>query len=427
MVDLFVSDFDHHSEEFLTDRLTAWSRLRRTPVARSSRYGGFWVVSGYDEVNRVSRDERVFTSEFGEHGGVLCQGIAGIPRPPGIPVIGIAEAPPRLHQELRRLLGAYLLPDAVRAMQPLAEVLTTRFIDEKIESGSMDLVLDLANPVPAILTLHLIGLPTDQWRHYADLFHATIAHKSGTPAYDAAMAQVPEMMESLFSEVRQRRSAPRDDLLTALVQLPGDDGRPLGDDDVRAVLWNLVGGGLDTTTSLTSLSLFHLGTHPEFRGRLIEHRELLPTATEEFLRYFSINETLTRTVTENVELGGCQLSPGDRVLISWLSANHDESHFDRAADVVLDRAPNPHLAFGVGAHRCIGMHMARSVFQVMMDAILDRLPDYEIDVASTQFYEGNPTLAGVVSMPATFTPGLRVGGVGAPSLTSAAGRRAQSR
>ena len=198
VADLFVSDFDHHSGGFLTrpahglEPVAPHAGGPLEPVRR---------LLGRERLRRGqsgSRDERVFTSEFGEHGGVLCQGIAGIPRPPGIPVIRDRRGPARVCTRLRRLLGAYLLPDAVRAMRPLAEVLTTRFIDEKIESGSMDLVHDLTNPVPAILTLHLIGLPTDQWRHYADLFHATIAHKPGTPAYDAAMAQVPAMMESLL-------------------------------------------------------------------------------------------------------------------------------------------------------------------------------------------------------------------------------------
>ncbi len=405
----FVVDFDHHSGDYLDDKLTAWHGLRATPVARSERYGGFWVVSGYDEVNRVSRDERVFTSEFGERAGLVCQGIAGIPRPRGIPPVGIAEAPPRLHQELRRVLLPYLLPDAMRTMRPFAETLTKWFVDEKIESGGMDFVDDLTNPVPAILTLRLIGLPTDRWRHYAAVFHAMIAHQPGTAAYDAAVALVPAMMESLFEEVRQRRSEPRQDLLTALVQLRDDEGQPLADNDIQAVLWNLIGGGLDTTTSLTSLSLFHLGTHPGLRAQLLAHRDWLPTATEEFLRYYSISETLTRTVTEDVDLGGRHLSRGDVVLISWLSANHDQTRFARAGDVVLDRTPNPHLAFGVGTHRCVGMHMARMVYQVMLNEILDRLPDYEVDVASTRFYEGNPLLAGVVTLPATFSPGARVG------------------
>jgi cytochrome P450 len=404
-----VVDFDHHSKDFLADRLAGWQQLRRTPVAYSERHGGFWVVSGYDEVAQVSRDEATFTSEYGERDGVMCKGIAGVPRARGIPPAGIAEADSALHQALRRVLNPFLLPAAVEELRSLVEELTTWFIDQRIETGRMDLVADLTNPVPAVVTMKLMGLPCEQWEHYAELFHATVAHRPSSDEYARAIARVPEMMASLFEEVRARRAEPRDDMLTALVSLTDGAGDPIGDEVVSAILWNLVGGGLDTTTSLTSLSLHHLATHPDLRDRLVEQRELLPTATEEFLRYFSVNETLTRTVSKDTELGGQPMCPGDVVLLSWLSANHDETVFDRAGEVVPDRSPNRHLAFGIGPHRCIGMHIARSVFQIMVSAVLDRLPDFDVDPVGTRFYAGNPMMAGAVSMPVTFTPGPRTG------------------
>jgi cytochrome P450 len=409
MSDRLVVDVDHHSSEFLDDRLEAWRRLRTTPVAYSPRHGGFWVVSGYEEVAAVSRDEATFSSQYGERDGTRCQGIAGVPRAAGIPPAGIAEAEPGLHQALRRVLNPFLLPPAVEALKPLVEALTTWFLDQKIETGSMDLVSELTNPVPAVLTMKLMGLPCDQWQHYADLFHATVAHRPGSEEYRRAVGRVPEMMATLQQEVTERRRRPRDDMLSALVAITDPDGCPIGDDSVSAILWNLVGGGLDTTTSLTSLSLHHLATRPDLRRQLVERPPLLASATEEFLRYFSVNETLTRTVVRPTELGGQRIEPGEVVLISWLSANHDESEFDCPDQVVLDRAPNRHLAFGVGPHRCIGMHVARAAFQVMVSAVLDRIPDYELVPGGTRFYEGNPMMAGAVSMPVTFPPGPRVG------------------
>ena len=102
--------------------------------------------------------------------------------------------------------------------------------------------------------------------------------------------------------------------------------RPLADEEIGNIMFNLVGGGLDTTTSLTSWGLHHLGTHPEQRRRLIDDPALLPSAIEEFLRYFSVNESLTRTATRDVDLCGRHIGRGDRVLISWVSANHDPGH-----------------------------------------------------------------------------------------------------
>jgi cytochrome P450 len=409
MGEQLVVDFDHHSDDYLDHRLEAWQRLRKTPVAYSGEHGGFWVVSGYDEVAQVSRDDATFTSEYGVRDGVQCQGITGVPRARGIPPAGIAEAEAAVHQGLRRVLNPFLLPPAVEAMRPFVQDLTTWFIDQKIESGRMDLVMDLANPVPAVLTLKLMGLPCDQWEHYAELFHGTVAFRPGSDEHNRAISRVPEMMATLMEELQARRSAPRDDMMSALLTVRDAEGRPLSDDVISSVLWNLVGGGLDTTTSLTSLSLYHLATHHELRARLIDHPELLPTATEEFLRFFSVNETLTRTVTKDTELAGQRMGPGEIVMISWLSANHDETVFEHPDQVVLERSPNRHLAFGVGPHRCIGMHLARSVYQVLVSAVLERMPDYEVDPGSTHFYEGNPLMAGAANMPLLFTPGPRTG------------------
>jgi cytochrome P450 len=289
------------------------------------------------------------------------------------------------------------------------EATATWFLDQHIERGSIDLVLDLTNPVPAVLTMELIGLPHDGWQRYAELFHGTVAYRRGSPEYQRSVANLPPMMDELRDVLAARRQHPTGDLLTALVAAELDDGRRLTDDELVAVLWNLIGGGLDTTTSLTALTLYHLDEHPDLRTRLAEEPDLLGTATEEFLRYFSVNETLTRTVTRDAELGGQRLGRGDHLMLSWLSANRDERAFDRPDDVVLDRAPNPHLAFGLGAHRCVGMHMARTMFQVLAREVLDRIPDYRVDRAATQFYDGNPELNGAVRMPATFTPGERTG------------------
>lgn len=405
-----VVDFDHHDPEFHDDRVGRWSELRAAcPVAWNPSHGGFWAVAGYDEVTRVSRDSDVFSSKFepGAAGGVDYLGVSGVPRPRGVPPAGIAEVEGPTHVALRRAMNPFLLPAAVSRLEPLAAEAARWFLDERIGLGEMDLVADYASPVPAIVTMAIVGLPLDDWPSYAELFHASIAHRPRDPEHRRAMARVPAMLEQLRAEADRRRREPCEDLLTALVQLEVDGVR-LDDDAIGSVLWNLVGGGLDTTTSLTSLSLLHLAEHPDQRRRLVDDPSLLPSATEEFLRYFSVNETLSRTVATPTDLGGQRLEPGDRVLFSWLSANRDASRFERPDDVVLDRTPNPHVAFGVGAHRCIGMHVARMTFQALIREALSRLGDYEV-IPPVAHYAGNPTLNGLVRLPVRFTAGERLG------------------
>ncbi|HEU5082022.1 MAG TPA: cytochrome P450 [Acidimicrobiales bacterium] len=405
-----TADFDHHDPAFHADRHRGWAELReRCPVAWNPNHGGFWAVAGYDEVNQVSRDSETFSSRFepGAADGIDYVGISGIPRARGIPPAGIAEVEGPDHAALRRAMNPFLLPRAVAEHEALVRDAARWFLDERIEAGAIDLVDDYASPVPALLTMAIIGLPLDDWRAYSELFHATVARHPKDPRHQEAIARVPDMLARLRAEADRRRREPTDDLLSSLVQVERD-GRPLDDEALTAVLWNLVGGGLDTTASLTALSLLHLAEHPEQRQRLVDEPDLLPVATEELLRFFSVNESLSRTVACDTVLGGVPLAAGDRVLLSWLSANRDAAVFSDPDEVVLDRAPNPHLAFGVGPHRCIGMHVARSAFQILLREVLDRIPDYEV-AGPVEHYAGNPTLNGLVSLRATFTPGPRLG------------------
>ena len=403
-------DFDHHSEEFFDRRHQQWAELRHCPVAHNSRYGGFWVVSGYDEVAAVSRDGATFSSKYVEGGedGLEYIGIMGIPRLVGVPPALIAEVEGPTHAALRRLLNPFMLPSAVTAELPFMEQCAAWFMDQAIERGSMDMVGDFTSPIPAVLTMKMVGLPPESWRDYADVFHAVAAFGASDQELADAQALMGRMIEELLATAAERRRQPRHDILSRLVELEVDGGRHLGDDELIGVLWNLIGGGLDTTTSLTSLTLHHLEGHPELRRRLFEDPDLLGTATEEYLRYTTVNEYLTRTITRDVELCRQQLRRGDFLMLSWLSANFDEQVFEQPGEVVLDRSPNPHLAFGVGPHRCIGMHLARALFGVMMRQVLGRMPDYRVDRRATRFYRGGE-LAGVVTMPVTFTPGTSIG------------------
>jgi cytochrome P450 len=405
-------DFDQFSEEFDNNRHEEWAKMRaRCPVAHNPNYGGFWVVSGYDEVVTVSRDGTTYSSKYEENSpdGIEYIGIMGVPRMEGVPSAKIAEAEGPTHVALRRLLNPFMLPSAVAEYRPFAEQCATWLLDQKIAEGEMDMVADFTNPVPAILTMKMIGLPGESWPYYGEVFHAINAYEPDSEGYNGALAKMGDMMAELLRVAEERRSDPREDILSKLVALELEDGRRLDEEELVGVLWNLIGGGLDTTTSLTTLSLFHLDAHHDLRQRLIDEPALMAPATEEFLRFTSVNETLSRTVTKDVELGGQKLSRGDFLVLSWLSANFDEKVFERSDEVVLDRSPNPHMAFGVGPHRCIGMHIARSLFEVMMHEVLTRIPDYVVDREATSFYKGNPELTGVVTMPVTFTPGQPLG------------------
>lgn len=403
--------FDHHLAAFHENRVAEWAELRKCPVAFNPSFGGFWAVSGYEEVSEACRDSLTYSSRYArrDSDGVDYRGIAGVPRPGNTPALGIAEVEGPVHLALRRALGPFFAPTAVAEREPAMASLATSLLDERIEQGEIDLVADLTSPLPAMTTLDVVGLPRANWHRYAELFTGFTAHGPGSPEHRAAMAAVPVVMEELAEATRSRRAEPSEDLLSALVTMRLDDGRALTDDEVTSVVWNLVGGGVDTTSSLTSLTLLHLSDHPEDRRRLIDDPSLLPVAVEEFLRAFPVNESLSRTVTRDATLGGQQLRRGDHVLFSLLAANRDPRIFPSPDTVDLTRDPNPHLGFGVGPHRCLGMHLARSMFGVLLREVLTRIPDYRVDPGGVSYFGPNPSLHGLTRLRATFTPGRRAG------------------
>jgi cytochrome P450 len=406
-----IVDFDHHSDEFNLNQRTINAEVRqKCPVAWNENYGGFWFLSSYDAVSRTARDDDTFSHKYEPNAadGVNYQGEMGVPRPEGQPALGIGEVDGPYHLALRHALAPFFSPGAVEKMQPFMEQQSHEFLDQRIGNGHMDLVLDYASPVPAILTMKLMGLPCDNWRLYANLFHSVMAVPQDSPEYINAIAEVPAMMQGVLDFAATRRAEARDDLTSFLIQFEFD-GQRLTDEQLLNILWNLIAGGVDTTTSQTALTLLHLGTHPELRQQLIDHPELYRTATDEFLRYFSVNQQLSRTVTRDVTVGGQHLRRNDRVVISWLAANHDEQEFERPDEIVLDRTPNRHLAFGLGPHRCIGSHLARLMSEVMVRAVLDRIPDYQVHLDGVYQYRGNPSMTGLGKLPVTFTPGVKRG------------------
>ncbi|HYB81776.1 MAG TPA: cytochrome P450 [Mycobacterium sp.] len=403
-----TADLDLYDPDVSARRLEEWATLRaQCPVAYNPQHGGYWMLSRYDDIVKVSRDPKTFSSRYtdGPVDGIEYIGILGIPPPPRALGIGVHEVAEELHVPLRRAMNPYFSQSVAESLRPTIARYVGWFLDERIESGRIDAVRELAGPVAALLTMEIVGLPLSEWRYYVEVFQNSRTYSVDSPEAAALAELMTGMATTLIEQLESRRTEPQNDLLTGFVQFRKPDGQALTEAELLGQVWFVITGGLDTTTSVIANSLEYLAHHPEQRRSLIENPELMPKATEEFLRVFPVNETLTRTVTRDVELAGQQLHRGDHLLVSWLSANRDASVFEDPDLVILDRTPNPHLAFGTGPHRCIGMHVARMVFQVVLSEVLRRIPDYTVE--SIAMAPPLPVLNSVTSLVLRFPPGRR--------------------
>lgn len=394
--------FDHYTTEYRDN----WpeivdTNLAKCPVARSDAYGGFWVVSDYASVSRVIRDDAAFTSVHNmDDPSDPRQGIVIPPNPMlQVPM----EFDPPIYNVYRRMLNPYFSPTAARAMEPFVRQAVDAFLDRSCASGRIDFVRDFGNPVPALATMRLVGLPPDDWQTYAEPMHGVVSFPAGSPEYLRCIDALRQLGGALGALVPRLRTEEADGLLGGLAKATIRD-KPLPDDEIVLIALLVMQGGVDTTTALLANALCWLQEHPEERGRLSERPELLEHATEEFLRIFTPVPALARTATRDVTLGGQEIRAGDRVLMSFAAANRDPAIFDDPGEARLDRFPNPHTAFGLGIHRCVGSNYARSWFQLMLRGVLDRMPDYVVDRAAARRNESIGIINGFVDLPATFTP-----------------------
>jgi cytochrome P450 len=177
--------------------------------------------------------------------------------------------------------------------------------------------------------------------------------------------------------VAKRRARPGDDLITYLINAR-IDGRPLSDEHIIGSFRLLLNAGIHTTWSAIGSCLWHLAMHPDDRRRLAADPNLIPTAVEEFLRAYA-PVTMAREIVKETEINGCVFKPGQMVLLPFPAANRDPDRFPDADRVVIDRRKNPHVAFGLGIHRCIGSNLARMEINVALEEWLARIPEFRLD------------------------------------------------
>ncbi len=263
----------------------------------------------------------------------------------------------------------------------------------------MEFVEYLANPLPAIVTLDALGIALDDWPVYAAAVHGAAYREPGSGQ------KLKWVMQNVRDIVSDHAYAPGS--LIASWGTARIDGAPLSDDMICELIYMVLNGGIDTTTSLIANSVVQLDAHVAVRDRLLADHTLIPSFVQEMLRYCAPSTGVARTALLDTELGGVPVPAGTRLLLVLASANFDDSRFARPDDVQVDRQPNVHLSFGSGAHRCVGAELATAEMEELVAALLRRIPDFEIDRPGVRAYPTMPLVNGFISVPATFTPTSR--------------------
>jgi cytochrome P450 family 142 subfamily A polypeptide 1 len=369
-------------------RAFRWMR-RHAPVYRDEK-NALWGITRMEDLRAVERDPGRFVSSRGYRS-------VHIPNETSM----ISKDDPA-HAEQRKLVSARFTPRAVAAHEAEIRRLVVSCIERVRSYGAMEVVDALAARIPATLTCRLLGFPDRCWRLLDDwsakLMRVDLTHRDVAVLNDSRQAMLD--LGELAAEVLEvRRRDPRDDLMSiwahALLA-----GRPMEFETIWFELGLVVPGGVDTTRTTISRSLILLEQNPDLFMQMARDRSCIPGAVEELLRIITPLNNMFRTAVGDVELAGSRIRAGDRVCLLYPSANRDETVFERPDEIDFGRAPNPHVAFGLGTHFCLGANLARLVLRVFFEELTGRVCD--LRALALPVYEANVFVKGVARFDLAF-------------------------
>ncbi|MFC7532556.1 cytochrome P450 [Actinoplanes sp. GCM10030250] len=369
---------DFTDPAFQADPHPVYAQWRRTgPVRRTRLPSGLtaWVVTRYEDARRALADPRLSKQ------AAFSVGSSQVVNQPASPASVLSRhmlaVDPPDHTRLRRLVSAAFTARRIESLRPRIAEITRDLLDAVEGRERVDLIDAFAFPLPIQVICELLGVPAEDRDAFRAWSNVIVA---GSQSGDRLEPAIREMVGYILAQIAERRARPGDDLLSGLIQVRDEEDR-LTEAELSSMVFLLLIAGHETTVNLIGNGAYLLLREREQWERLRGDLTLLPTAIEEFLRYEGPVETSTfRVATEDLEIGGVTVSAGDPVVIVLLSANRDDDRFPDAAELRLDRAQNPHLAFGHGIHYCLGAPLARLEAQIAFTALLARHPGLRLAV-----------------------------------------------
>lgn len=360
---------------------------QKCPVTRTDGFGesGVWTVSGYDALLEVHKREGTELSNF----PVLLQSFGNVR-----PVIPMESDPP-LHRQYKQIIAEPLSRAAQVAKEPYYREIVRDLLAPLLGRGSCDLFTEVCNPLAVHALMDTLGVPGPDRDRLAELAVSLVRGRAG----DGRAAE--EIYAYFDGLAAARRREPADDIVSRLCAATVD-GRPLTETEILDYCMILLPAGFETTASSMSMMFLILAEEPELQASLRADPSTIPAALDELMRYVTPTRSHTRTVTQEFELGGHTLREGERIYLNWAGANHDPAAFDRPEEIVPDRRPNRHMAYGFGAHLCVGVHMARAEMRIAFEEVLAAMDDIRLTDPDAVVEEVGTTWA-VTTLPVEFT------------------------
>ena len=386
--------FDHLSPDLADNLHPTLAYMRENhPVAHSDERGGFWLVTTHADVVAVAQDWATFSS---------AHGITVPSHPSSIPALPEQVDPP-LHREYKRLINAFFTPAAVLDHEQAVRQVVTDLIDGFIEAGRCDFMTAFAQPLPGqVFFESFLHAPSEELAEVNRL--ATVASMPYTK--EGIEARINMLMWIGDFAEKRRAQTPIGDVVDAVLNAE-IEGRPITQEEIVGVIQLLLFGGLDTTAGALGMMMIRFCDQPEIPELLRSRPEVIPAAIEELLRLDGPFAFIARTAMRDTDIGGRRIKEGDKVLLSWTSANRDEAEFPNANVFDFERVSNRHVAFGAGPHRCAGSHLARMNLRIALEEIVRRLDDIGIQDGAGPIPFHTAYNRSPVAVPIAFTPGSR--------------------
>lgn len=360
----------------------------------------YYVLSRHADVWSAAADHQTFSSA---HGLTLNYG--------ELEMIGLADNPPMVmqdppvHTRFRKLVARAFTPAHVRELEPRVREFVVARIERLCAAGAGDIVAELFKPLPSLVVAHFLGVPEADRTQFDGWTEAIVAASATEAGFASAGDAVTGMMTYFTGLIERRRTEPGRDIISHLVSSGlGADGDTAGLLSILAFAFTMITGGNDTTTGMLGGSAQLLHQRPDQRRLLVDTPELIHAAIEELLRLTSPVQGLCRTATRDVTIGDSTVPAGRKVLLLYASANRDERFFGPDAEELdVARRPRQILAFGYGAHHCIGNQAARMQSRVALQELLARCPNYAVDEAGIT-WAGGSYVRRPLSLPFTANP-----------------------